>query len=263
MSHHESAEWGEWLQEGGRLLALPPLRRSDRSVHGPDDPKFALGDFLASVPPQYVEALADALDAVPAQFRVYREVAELVPPQVRVAAAWTVHRDLRSQPDLLRDGLTVREAAALMGKQPIDSKADRRLTVEERANKVRASLADPEVFAVIDGELALSRADRQLRHRARQVQSEHGQHAKALEAELRRLREAKSPFEATVKAELEVNKAIQLIEAIDQSLDDLPQAERLLGAIEELNTVVTAFLMQRRAPGSGGLAAAIVQGEVW
>ncbi len=255
-------EWDSWLEEGARLLAAPPLRRSEQSTRGPHDPKFALGDFLLGVPAELVDSLADALHTSPGQFRTYREVADKLRPERRVAASWTVHRDLRERPELLQDGLTVRAAAALMGKQPIDSKPDRRLPLEERAAKVRAGLADPDVYALIDNELAQSRTERQLRQRARQVHSEHTQRGRELEAELRDLRAAKSPFEATVKAELDVNKAMQLVEAIGQSLDDLPQPDRLLDALTELNTVIATVLLAKQV-GDETEAPIIIEGEVW
>ena len=138
-------EWSTWVEEGARLLAAPPLRRSEQVARGPEDPKFAIGDFLATIPGPYVELLAEHLGRDAAQFRVYREVAEKIPSDQRVKASWTVHRDLRERPDLLSDALTVRAAAALLGKKPIDSKADRRLSLEERAAKVRDALADEEV----------------------------------------------------------------------------------------------------------------------
>src|SRR4051812_30039875 len=139
------AEWDSWLESGARLRALPPLRRSEFATRGPEDKKFALGDFLLTIPAEYVEPLAEALGEDPAKFRNYREVSGKLPPDRRVAAAWTVHRDLRDSPQLLRAGLTVREAAVLAGKKPIDSPATHRWTVGQQADKVREMLADPDV----------------------------------------------------------------------------------------------------------------------
>src|SRR3954453_4169960 len=148
MRDQRPSDWPRWLGGGGGLLAAPPLRRGEQISRGPEDPKFTIGDYLARLPEEWVEPLAIDLDVDPAQLRVYREGATKVPPELRVRASWTVHRDLRDRVDLLRDGLTVRDAAAAAGKRPIDSKADRRLSVEDRAAKVRAFLADPDVYAV-------------------------------------------------------------------------------------------------------------------
>ncbi|WP_433055069.1 hypothetical protein [Dactylosporangium sp. CS-033363] len=235
MGEPSSDQWVERVQEAARILALPVLKRSERSTQGPHDPKFLLGDFLTSIPSYLIEKLAVELGHDAAQFRVYEEVARKLPPARRVEASWTVHRDLRDRPELLRNGLTVRQAAEIAGKKAFDSKADQRLTVAERAAKVRRFLADPEVYAVIDGELAQSRAERQLRSRVRLVHAELGKRERELEAELRSLREAKSPFEATVKAELDLNRAAQLVHAIGVTLDDLPEPDRLLDALGDLN----------------------------
>lgn len=256
-------EWSNWVEEGARLLAAPPLRRSEQVARGPEDPKFALGDFLATIPAQYAELLAEHLDRDPAQFRVYREVAEKIPPDRRVAASWTVHRDLRERPDLLADGLTVRNAAALLGKKPIDSKADRRLTLEERAARVREALADQDVYAVIEAELTKNRVDRSARKLANRIVSEHSQRKRDLENELRALRSAMSPLEATVKAELRVNEAAQLVEAIAQSVDDLPEPERVITALAELNVVITKFLLDRDPTSADDAPVVIDADEVW
>jgi len=113
MSEVRLPDWDQWVATGARLLAAPRLRQER------------------------------------AQFRTYRDVAAKIPPVARVATSWTVHRDLRDQPHLMRPGLTVRQAAELLGKAPIDSKADRRLSVVDKAVKVRDFIADPDVYAVI------------------------------------------------------------------------------------------------------------------
>jgi hypothetical protein len=257
------SEWSAWLDTGARLLAAPPLRRNEHSTPGHIDPKFALGDFLVGVPSAYVDLLAEALQREPERFREYREVAEKIPPGARVAASWTVHRDLRDYPQLLRDGLTVRGAAALLNRRPFDSPAEHNLPVEVRAKRVRERLADPEVYAVIDEELARGRAERQLRRRARHVQSEYARRARELEGELLELRTAKSATEATVQAELEVNKAIQYIEAIGQTLQELPHPERLLAALRELNEATAAVLLANTPDLEASEGPVVIEGEVW
>jgi len=99
----------------------------------------------------------------------------------RVATSWTVHRGLRDQPHLLRPGLTVRQAAELLGKAPIDSKADRRLSVVDKAVKARDFIADPDVYAVIETEMAASRQQRRERSRAKLIHVELAAKQKAAE----------------------------------------------------------------------------------
>src|SRR4051794_14180036 len=101
MSEPLPPEWSAWLETGARLVALPPLRRSEVSTRGPEDRKFAIGDFLLNIPARFVEPLAEALGEDPGQFRSYREVAGKVPAERRVAASWSVHRNLKDSLHLL------------------------------------------------------------------------------------------------------------------------------------------------------------------
>jgi hypothetical protein len=256
-------EWSAWVDEGARLLSAPPLRRNEQAARGRDDPKFALGDFLVTIPALYVEMLAEHLNRDPAQLRGYRDVAEKIPPNNRVNASWTVHRDLRDRTDLLRDRLTVRDAAALLGKKPIDAKPDRRLSLEERAAKVRGLLADADVRAVIEAELTEGRAGRTARKLASRIVSEHSQRKRDLEAELRALRSAMSPLEATVKAELQINESTQLVEAIAKSVDDLHEPERVVSALADLQVLIDSFLLTRTPTATGTDAVIIDADEVW
>lgn len=244
---------------GARLLAVPPLRRNEISTQGTQDKKFLIGDFLCGVPNRFVDALATALGEDPSSFRAYREVANKVPSERRVAAAWSVHRDLKQAPDLLRPGLTVREAGVLAGKKPIDSKAAHRRTVGQRADDARALLADPDVRAVIEGDRHLSHEERKARATARNYTSEMDAQAKILEAELREAKQAKSPYEATVKATLDMHKAAQMADAVGQLIGDLEQPERLAEALRTLIASATAALENYEAPDGGQ----VIEGEVW
>lgn len=254
-------EWDSWVAELKRLLALPPLRRSEKTTLGPQDPKFLLGDFLLTLPEVHVDELAEAVGEAPGQLRSYRDVAQKVPPAARVGSAWGVHRQLKDRPDLLRGGLTIRQAMALLGKDPVDSPADRRLSVEDRAEKARAFLADPEVYRLIDQEMAASRADRKARSAARLVHGELAARQRTVEAELRSARAAMAPFEATVKAELDLLRAAQLVHAVGETITDLEQADRLASALRALADEVTAALGKYAAIEDH--QGVIVEGEVW
>ncbi len=236
------AEWDSWVERLGRLLAAPSLRRSEVTTRGHQDKKFAVGDFLLTVPSQWIDRLAETLGEEPSTFRVYREVAQKIPSEQRVAAAWTVHRDLRERPDLLRPGLTVRKAAELMGKRPIDSKPAHRQTVGERADRVRALLADSEVAAVIEAEKHLSKEERKARMAARNYTSELQATAKLLDKELKEAQQAKSPYEATVKALLELHKATQIVDGLRELARDMEEPERITSAIVGLISSATEAL---------------------
>ncbi|GAA0482979.1 hypothetical protein Ade02nite_65920 [Paractinoplanes deccanensis] len=253
------AEWAGWRNEAARLQNRAPLRRSEWAARGPEDPKFALGDLLSRVPESWIDRLAEAVDAEPARFRLLREVAVKVPPERRVKASWTVHRDLRERPELLRDGLTSREAAVAAGRRAFDSKADQRLSAEERAAKVRDFLADPEVYRLVERELDRSRADRKVRYGARLVHEELARQEKDAKAELRARREAQSPIEATLKARISVLRSAQLVHAMAEISDDLPEHDRLVDALETLREQIDAALGRLGSTGEER----IIDGETW
>jgi hypothetical protein len=252
------AEWDSWREEVARLLSVSPLRRNEISTRGPEDKKFLIGDVLAQVPARLVEALANELSEDASTLRSYREVAKKFPPERRVPAAWSVHRLLKDSPELIRPGLTVRDAAILAGRRPIDSKAVHRRTVEQRADDVRALLADPNVRAVIEAERHMSQEERRARAAARNVTSELDAEAKSLEVELRDARQAKKPYEATVKAVLDLHRAAQLADAVGQLITDLDQPERLAEALRTLISSATTALECYETPDDD-----VIVGEIW
>jgi len=259
MTRPLAVEWDSWIEEGARLLAVPPLRRRVVSTRGPEDKKFALGDFLLSLPVEYVDRLAAALGQEPSTFRAYRDVADKVSPERRVAAAWSAHRDLKDRPELLEPGMTVRQAARLAGKKPIDSKASHRETVGEKAEKVRQLLSDPDVAAVIESERHISKEERRARHAARNFTSEMAAKAKQLEAELREARHAKSPYEATVKALLDMHRAAQLADGVGEMAAHLDQPERLVAAMRTLISSATGALEKFKVDDDR----TVIDAEVW
>ncbi|MEV6304373.1 hypothetical protein AB0M02_33550 [Actinoplanes sp. NPDC051861] len=228
--------------EAARLLSIPPLRRSEWATRGPDDPKFALGDLLTMIPLADIDPLAVRLDVDPDQLRIYREVALKVPAGRRVKASWTVHRDLRDRLELLRDGMTSREAAVAAGRRAFDSKADQRLTVDERAAKVWTFLADPEVYVRVEREMSRTRTERRIRYGARLVHEELARQEKDTRADLRARRNARSPLEATLKARLDLLRAAQLVHAVGELFDDLPEQSRLTEALEALREEADVIL---------------------
>jgi hypothetical protein len=128
---------------------------------------------------------------------------------------------------------------------------------------VHRFLDDPEVYAVIEEEIAQSRANRRIRHRARLVHSELAARQKAVEAELREMREAKSPFEATVKAELDLLRAAQLAHAVGELIADLPQQERLADALRSLAEEVSEALEKFAPRDDEVIQDEVIQDEAW
>jgi hypothetical protein len=248
MSDALPAEWQLWLQEGARLLAVPPLPRSESAARGPEDPKFALGDFLLTVPEQYIDALAEQLQQKPARFRVCRDVAQKFPPQRRVAAAWSTHRDCRKKPHKLRPGMRW-------------SRTTDNLTVDEKVEKVREFLADRDVYRRIEQWIATSK-DRRMRGRARVIHAETDKLRKEAEADLREMQNAKSPFEAAVKAQLELLDAAQYAYAVGELFGDLPESERVIDALRRLQEAV-AVALHKALPEPPEPPAEVIDGEAW
>ena len=253
------AAWADWKAEVARIQMLPNLRRSEWTSRGPEDTKFAMGDLLRQVPLPWVDRLAEEVGVDPAEFRIRREVAVKVPPERRVRASWTVHRDLRDRPELLRDGMTSRQAAAAIGRRAFDSRADQRLSPGERAAKVWAFMADDEVYALVARKMAGHREERRIRHGARLVHEELARQEKDTAAELRARREARSPLEATLKARRDLLRAAQLVHAVGELLDDLPEQDRLAEALEALREEAD-LVLDRLADSSDGM---VIDAETW
>ncbi|WP_157117494.1 hypothetical protein [Nocardia vaccinii] len=132
------------------------------------------------------------------------------------------------------------------------------LPVAERVKRVRTFLADPHVYKVIEQDIKTSQ-DRRLRARARVVHADLAKRQRDAEAELRELQNAKSPFEATVKAELELNKAAQFVHAVGESIDDMPQPDRLADALRDLAEQVATVLEKLEPP----MEYEVIDSEAW
>jgi predicted deacylase len=127
----------------------------------------------------------------------------------------------------------------LAGKKPIDNRAVHRVTVGEKADRVRELLSDPDIAAVIDSERVLSRDERRAQRAARNFTSEAAARAKLLEAELREARLAKSPYEATVRILLDLHKGAQVADGVADLAEQLDQPERVADALRALITSAT------------------------
>lgn len=117
------------------------------------------------------------------------------------------------------------------------------LTVEQRAKKAREYLADRDVYAIVQQEAKTSK-ERRAQGRARVIHNGLNAEQKALETELREMQNAKSPFEATVKVALELNKAAQYVHAVGETIDDLIQPEAVIDALHALADEITSTLQK-------------------
>lgn len=94
-------------------------------------------------------------------------------------------------------------------------------SVEYRAELARRLMADEAVWVLVNQDVKSSR-EKRARGRARVVNNDLLANQRALEADLRDLKNADSPFVAGAKAARDLYEAGQLVFAVNGHLDDLP-----------------------------------------
>lgn len=151
MAETSGRTWEELIAEGRRL----DTREGEL--------RFAWGDWALKVAPMGKDgvnngatevlqrAIAEAQISVsPEMMGEYRQVAAAWAPSARAqGAAWATHRVLSRHPDrhsLIKSGMTSREAERLIGRKTSSGTGR---TPDERAEKVREYLKDPETLKVI------------------------------------------------------------------------------------------------------------------
>jgi hypothetical protein len=248
------SRWDEWLTRGRALLGVPPLSRAAKSVRGLEDPKWALGDFLLEVPPHQVERLALQLGQEKTAFRQYREVASNWPPEHRVAASWTSHRELKDHPqrfEVISPGMTVRQAAEAAGKKAIDAKPINRMSIEERASHVIAILMNKKVNDRVLTELAERREPLRIARAARAAADIRSAEYKDALRELHEAQTAKSPELAFIEVVFRLQQSTEYVRAVKAAAMDreaplplVPEHRKpdLIRAIENLIEVASEAL---------------------
>jgi hypothetical protein len=242
-------EWNEWVEEVGRLLAAPSLPRGQRATRGPEDPRWATGDFLLKIPPRYLAALADEVDYSLAELKRLRDTSRQFPKDKRVAAAWSTHRDCRTKKHLLRPGMP-------------HSRTNDKRTVAEKVTMVRELLADHEVYEIIENDLKTSRADRKTR-RALKVHKELLREAQDVEAELRENAQADRPVVASMKTQAELLRIAAYIDAVRRGIGDMADPQRVIKAAHRVDAQMCAFFDEVEPPPSGEPNHVVVDGEAW
>ncbi|WP_280250271.1 hypothetical protein [Nocardia abscessus] len=118
-------------------------------------------------------------------------------------------------------------------------------SAEARAELVNKILADDAVYRLIETDIKSSR-ERRIRGRARVTHAELRAAEKALVAEHRDLRNAKSPFEVGIKATLELNRAAQYVHAVGKTMEDMHpvSAEEIINALKDLGEQVALVLAE-------------------
>ena len=153
-------------------MSASRLGRAQRTSLGAEDEKFALGDLLSDVEDDQLEQLADDIgsDLTAAGLKSYREVARAWPLDQRVAASWTAHRTLKNLPnrfDVIKPGMTLRQAQRATGKEPADTENPSRWSLERRVMFIITQLQDSAVTTAVREELEGRKKSRAARRPSR------------------------------------------------------------------------------------------------
>lgn len=162
-------------EEVGRLAAAPLPPKSKRLRENPWlNHRFAVADRGRTEPDRdkTIAIIAEELGETEATIRVWFETAEAEPDPAYRIAPWTTHRDMRKEPrrrELIRPGMTSREAREALGKTPIDMKTNSRLTVDDIAARVLEDYEWPGVREAVERLRDLTREQRLARNASRQA----------------------------------------------------------------------------------------------
>lgn len=234
------------LVESGRaIMASPRLGRAERVSLGPQDEKFALGDLLAHVADEELDAIAGAIghNLSGAGLRSYREVARAWPWECRVAASWTVHRTLKNAAnrfDLIQPGMTLREAVIATGKNPADTEHPSRWNIERRVPFIISQLQDEATVKAIRAELDGRKRTRSAKAALKMVEEDRSAEYRDALRELREVRDAKHPERAAYEALFRIRDAREYVRAVGKATADqasfMPAHRRpeLIAAVRDL-----------------------------
>lgn len=243
-------DWTEKVESGRAIMAAPRLSRSQRVSLGPEDEKFALGDLMHDVEDGQLEGLAAAIDSnlTASTLKSYREVARAWPTAHRVAASWTVHRTLKNLEnrfEVIRPGMTLREAVVATGKNPADTEHPSRWSIERRVPFIITQLLDTAISKAVRKELDGRKGARAAKTAAKMIDEERSAEYRDALRELRDKRDAKHPDRAAYEAIFKLREEREYVRAVGKASSDemsfLPPHLRpdIIAAIRDL--VVTAI----------------------
>lgn len=255
--------WNLWLKRGGTALDSPPLRRGEKSLRGTDDPKWKLGDLALEIPEPLVDAFAQALGEDKGSLRRLLDVSRKWPPERRVAASWSAHRELKDHPSrfsLIYPGMSVRAAAEAAGKGPIDARPPERMTTAERVDEAMLLLADKNVNDLVLEQLVERRQKRRMIRAARAAQDDRSAEFKEAQRELREAQSAKSPERAFLEVVFRIREEAEYLRAVHAAVMDpvdslVPEHRKpdLISAMENLLDIANTNL--RELGGKAGTTA--------
>lgn len=255
--------WSTVVERGRAILSVPPLTRSEKSIKGTSDPKWALGDLLVEVTDHLLPRLARQLGHSEGDLRRLKEVASKWPPDRRSAASWSSHRELKDSPnrfELISPGMTVRQAASAAGKKPIDSIPDERLSDTQRADRVIALLSNKVVNELVITQMNERVSVRRMKRAARMVQDERSNEYKEALRQMRQAQATKSPELASIEVIFKIQEATEYLRAVrvaalpsDGQPPLMPETRKpdLLLAVEALTQVAQDTLRTLTSGPSG------------
>lgn len=132
-------------------------------------------------------------------------------------------------------------------------------TPSVRAELVRKFLDDDEVYAILDVDVK-TRREKQIRGRARVTHAGLVAEAKALDKEQRDRQNAHTPFEMSVKALQELNKAAQYVHSVGECIDTMPQRDRVIEALGRVDEELSVAFEKALPPQSRNET---IDGEAW
>lgn len=218
-------EWASLVEPGRRIIEASRLA-GDNDAGGAE--KFTLGDLLVDagdLDDESLDALAKEIGCGVTRnsLKSYREVSKAWPPNQRVAASWTTHRTLmklENRFDLIKAGMTLRQAQVAAGKRPADMKHPSRWSFDERVEYLITQLQDDAINAAVRDHVEQRKHARSVRAAARAVEEERSAEYREALRELREKNNAKHPERAVYEAIFKLRDAREYVRAVGKASTD-------------------------------------------
>ena len=261
-------DWEELVEPGRAILSAPRLGRAERASSGPSDEKFALGDLFLGVEDEQLEWLAGRLghNLTGAGLRSYREVAAAWPPEKRVAASWTTHRTLKNAPDrfdVIKPGMTLRQAQQAIGKQPADTEHPSRWSLDRKVPFIVTQLMDATTNKAVRDDLDGKKGARAARAAAKMVDEERSAEYREALRELREARDAKSAERMLYEVIFKLREFREYLRAIGKASGDemsFLRADRrpdVVAVVQDLALTAVEVLRQYELEGEAAATDAL------
>src|SRR5579884_3416577 len=215
-------EWSTLVESGRDIMAASRLAGDDDKKA---DEKFPLGDLLieaGDLDDEELKSLAKEIGyrLTGGRLKSYREVARAWPPETRVDAFWTTHRTLaklENRFELIKPGMTLRQAQEAAGKRTSDVKHPSRWPFDERVDFLITQLQDNATNEAVRERVEGRKKARATRTAARAVQEERSAEYREALRELREANNAKHPERAVLDAIFKLRDAREYVRAVGKA----------------------------------------------